>query len=64
MTANLSLVNSLNTYNSINALTFKVNNGKGFTLSSQFIPNPFESGEHTFNGWFEDKKCTSSPSAL
>ena len=50
MTANLSLVNSLNTYNSINALTFKVNNGKGFTLSSQFIPNPFESGEYTFNG--------------
>ena len=63
-------VNNLNSYNSSwnkwllntnnRAVTFKVNNDKGFNLSSQLIllPSLAESENHTFSGWFEDEECT------
>ena len=63
-------VNSLNSYNSSwskwllntnnKSATFKVNSGKGFSLSSQLIllPNFAESENHNFSGWFEDEECT------
>ena len=48
----------LNTNNK--SVTFKVNNGKGFSISSQLIllPSLAESENHNFSGWFEDEKCT------
>ena len=69
VTLNATTVNDLNSYNSswskwlLNTnnkiVTFKVNNGKGFDLSSQLIllPSLAESENHTFSGWFEDEDC-------
>ena len=67
---NTTTVDSLNSYNSswskwlLNTnnwtVTFKVNNGNGFNLSSQLILLPSLAGSenHTFSGWFEDEECT------
>ena len=48
----------LNTNNK--SVTFKVNNGKGFDLSTQLVllPSLAESENHIFSGWFEDEDCT------
>ena len=42
------------------SVTFKVNNGKCFNLSSQLIhlPSLAESENHIFSGWFADDECT------
>ena len=67
---NTTTVDSLNSYNNSwnkwllntnnKAVTFKDNNGNGFSLSSQLIlfPSLAESENHTFSGWFEDEECT------
>ena len=65
-------MNKLNSYGSNNdwnkwllninnkSVTFKVNNGRGFTFSSQLIllPSLAESKGHAFSGWFEDEEPT------
>ena len=70
VTLNTATVNNLNNYNSLwnkwllntnnRSVTFKVNSGKGFNLSSQLIilPSLSESESHTFSGWFVDEECT------
>ena len=70
---NTSTVDSLNNYATSNywnkwlfntnnkTITFKINNGKGFTLSSQLILLPDFTGDgedHTFSSWFEDEEWT------
>ena len=67
---NTTMADSLNSYNSSwnkwllntnnQSVTFIVNNGKGFNLSSQLIllPSLAESENHTFSGWFVDEDCT------
>ena len=64
---NETIVDNLNSYNNswnkwlfnINnsSVSFKVNNGNGFNLSSQLVllPDLAESEGHSFSGWFEDK---------
>ena len=67
---NTATVNNLNSYNTSwnkwllntnnKTVTFKVNNGKGFNLSSQLILLPSLAGSesHAFSGWFEDDEYT------
>ena len=67
---NTTTVDNLNSYNSSwdkwllntnnKTVTFNINNGKGFSLSSQLIllPSLAESESHTFSGWFEYEDCT------
>ena len=67
---NTTTMNYLNNFNSLwnkwllntnsKTVTFKVNNGRGFNLSSQLIllPSLAESENHTFSDWFEDEDCT------
>ena len=70
VTLNTTTLDSLNSYNSSwdkwllntnnKTVTFKINSGKGFNISSQLIllPSLAESESHTFSGWFEDEECT------
>ena len=65
-------MSKLNTYSSSNAwnkwllitntarVTFKVNNYKGFTLSTKIalLPDPADNTERTFSGWFSDEEMS------
>ena len=72
LSPNVTALNNLNAYALSNnwnrwllnennkQVTFKVNDSKGFTVSSKFVvlPDPVERAGHIFKGWFVDSACT------